>query len=406
MSRSNRVTWDKPILDMLRPVIESTRRELADMEAEDIPAGLRKVAKSSARRLPPPFARSVVQELIDNEPLRDATRVGLESRESIDADLVAFLDDPVVGLERIAARVDRESELAAGNDLESAKQQIAILTDQLDEAKRRLAAARSEHTTELAVVRKSFSVGQRRIKTRNVELREIVEVQRSEIRSLTKRVAGLHDEVSEMETRLEAATARVRRRSEANISNGRALKADATPADPLEFARWLDVVERNVRPFRARSGAEHVPAESHPLHVPPGVAPDSGPALASLIEQSPTMIVIDGYNVAGAIHGDRFSTKVARDDVVARAGRLARSTTAQILVVFDGPDANGRAGFRSTAGVSVRFSRGDEADDVIAELVRAELGRTIVITNDRELRDRCTIEGCVPVWATAFVEWV
>ncbi|GMQ93111.1 MAG: hypothetical protein BMS9Abin12_0588 [Acidimicrobiia bacterium] len=405
MSHNNQVTWDKPTLDFLLPVIESTRRELADMEPDDIPAGLRKVAKSSARSLPPPFARSVVQELIDNEPLRDATRVRLESLVSIDADLVTFLDDPVVGLETIAGRVHRENELAADNDLVSANQQIAILNDQLAEAKRRLADTRSEHTRELRETRKSLSDGQKRIKARNGELREIVEVQRSEIRSLTEKVAGLHSDVSEIGTRLEAATVRVRRRSEANISNGRALRADTTPADPLEFARWLDVIERNARPFRARSGVEHVPAESLPLRVPPGVAPDSGPALASLIEQSPTRIVIDGYNVAGAIHGERFSTRDARDDVVGRAGRLARSTTAEILVVFDGPDADGSTGFQSTAGVSVRFSRGDEADDVIADLVRTERGRTIVITNDRELRDRCTIEGCVPVWATAFVEW-
>jgi len=76
-----------------------------------------------------------------------------------------------------------------------------------------------------------------------------------------------------------------------------------------------------------------------------------------------------------------------------------------VIVVFDGPDEDGRDGFRSSEGVSVRFSRGEEADDTIVDLVHTDPYRTVVVTNDRELRDRCSIDGCVPVWASAFVAW-
>ncbi len=58
---------DKDTIAMLRPVVECARIELSDMEPDDVPTGLRKVAKSSARTLPPPFARSVLQELISSE---------------------------------------------------------------------------------------------------------------------------------------------------------------------------------------------------------------------------------------------------------------------------------------------------------------------------------------------------
>ena len=54
---------NKHTLAVLDPIVEAAREVLADMERDDIPAGLRKVARSSARTLPPPFARSVVREL-------------------------------------------------------------------------------------------------------------------------------------------------------------------------------------------------------------------------------------------------------------------------------------------------------------------------------------------------------
>ena len=165
------------------------------------------------------------------------------------------------------------------------------------------------------------------------------------------------------------------------------------------------MVERTARPFRTKDLSIGSPEVLDPLRVPAGISPESSSTLTSLIEQFPVRFIIDGYNVAGEIHGERFATREARDDVVSRAGRLARSSDAEVVVVFDGPDEDGRKSFRSSPGVSVRFSRGEQADDTIVDLVHAEPLRNVVVTNDRELRDRCTIEGCVPVWATAFVEW-
>ena len=64
------MTMDKRSLAMLNPVVESAREELADIEQDDVPASLRKAARSSARRLPPPLARSIVQELTRSESFR------------------------------------------------------------------------------------------------------------------------------------------------------------------------------------------------------------------------------------------------------------------------------------------------------------------------------------------------
>ncbi len=399
------MTLDKDTIAMLRPVVECARIELSDMEPDDVPTGLRKVAKSSARTLPPPFARSVLQELISSEQFRGAVRDRFGSGGNSDTDLETFLDDPQIGLERLAARVDASNDRKAEGDLAVANRRIIVLTGQLEEAKVRMKAARADHLKALGEARNSVSEGHKRAEARAEELRRIVAVKTSEIGELNGEIRDLRDDLVEMRNRLEVVMERLRKRAESSDPSGRGVRTDASPSDPLEFARWLDVVERNARPFRTRSRSDRPPTVTDPLRVPAGIPPDSASALSSLVEQSPTRFIIDGYNVAGEIYGERFATRDARDDVLSRAARLVRSSEADVLVVFDGPDEDGREGFRSSAGVSVRFSRGEKADDMIVDLVHAEPHRTVVVTNDRELRDRCTIDGCLPVWATAFVEW-
>jgi uncharacterized coiled-coil protein SlyX len=399
------MTLDKDTIAVLRPVVEYARSELSDMEPDDVPVGLRKATKSSARTLPPPIARSVVRELIDSERFRSAVRDRFDSGGTTDADLAAFLDDPQIGLERIASRVDASNDRKAENDLATANRKIVLLTGQLEEAKARMRAARADHLDALGAARNSVSEGHQRAEARNTELRKVVSAQTSEIDDLNRQMRDLRDELAEMQDRLESATERARRRAASSGQPGRGARSDASPSDPLEFARWLDVAERNARPFRNRSVPDKSVDVPDPLRVPAGISPDSASMLSSLVEQSPTRFIIDGYNVAGEIYGEQFATRDARDDVVRRAGRLMLSTEVDVLVVFDGPDEDGRDGFQSSAGVSIRFSRGEKADDMIVELIHGAPSRTVVVTNDRELRDRCAIDGCVPVWATAFVEW-
>jgi len=57
------MTMDRHAIAVLQPVIICARSVLADMEFDDVPVALRKIATSSARTLPPPFAKSVIREL-------------------------------------------------------------------------------------------------------------------------------------------------------------------------------------------------------------------------------------------------------------------------------------------------------------------------------------------------------
>jgi hypothetical protein len=400
------VKVDRFALEILVPVIDSAREELSDMESDDIPASLRKASKSSARRLPPPLARTVVDELMRSDGFRSLVAERYRRANMIDADLVQFLEAPDEAMERISVRASIARDEGVRSDLRDTKQRVGELESQLAEAKRRNAALLTEHEQDLESARSSVSMGQHRAEARIEKMdAEQLRTQR-EVTALKLELAALSNELDLSEERVASAVRRSRRRGEGGDSSGQPHRIDSTPSDPLELAIWLDAMERNVRPFTERGPAAGADVVAEPLRIDPGIAPDSGAVLASLLAQQPRRFLLDGYNIGGEVFADGFSTRSARDDVVHRAGRLARSTHADVLVIFDGPNDEGRKGFRSADGAIVRFSRGDKADDVIAALVASDPEGTVVITNDRDLRDRCTIDGCIAIWSTAFLEWL
>jgi len=400
------MTIDKHSLTLLDPVVESAREELADMEEDDVPASLRKVARSSARRLPPPLARSVIQELTRSESFRSAVATRYQQRPETDRDLVTFLVDPAKGVASIDERAVEMANLEEQSDLSEKSREIERLTGQLEEAHRRVVAARAVHVRELEASRASVSERQARLEARVEMLGAEVSAKQEEVLILAAEVSGLTAELVSAEERVRWAVERSRKRGSVVANPPRDVRPDSAPSDPVELARWLDSVERNIRPFRASGLGRHGVEDLQPFRMEQGIAPDSGMAVASLLEQHPDRFILDGYNIAGEIHNAEFSTRSARDDVVRRAGTLARCSDAEVLVVFDGQDDQARSGFRTSEGVAVRFSRGEKADDVIAALVARDSMRTVVITSDRELRDRCTVTDCVPIWSTAFVEWL
>lgn len=396
---------DKHSLSELAPVVESAREVLADMDDDDVPAGLRVVARSSAKQLPPPFARSVVQELFSSESFRAEVATLYATGATRDADLVQFLEDPEVGIARIMERSSSSQELDAQTGIAEANRRASELRKQLAEAKRRVAALRTTHVAELEAARLSAAQGQVRAEDRIRKLSADLTEAQDEIVELLGEVDRLSGVLTSTESKLDAAVAKSRRRDQAGAASPHEPRVDATPSDPLELAQWLDSVERNIRPFRTsgRSAARFRTLD--PLEIEPGIAPDSAEAVASLIGQAPDRFILDGYNIAGELYVDNFATRLARDDVIGRAGLLARNSAAEVVVVFDGPEEEGRSGFRSSTGVVVTFSRGGTADDVIAALVASQPERTVVVTNDRDLRSRCTVPGCIPIWSTAFLEW-
>lgn len=94
--------------------------------------------------------------------------------------------------------------------------------------------------------------------------------------------------------------------------------------------------------------------------------------------------LIDGSNVLGAMHVDRHGDESKRGLVRLLAG-FARANRTRVTCIFDGPEPASFA--RHLGAVTVAFSAGRQADDLIAE--RATQGRGwSVVTSDRGLAAR------------------
>jgi predicted RNA-binding protein with PIN domain len=109
-------------------------------------------------------------------------------------------------------------------------------------------------------------------------------------------------------------------------------------------------------------------------------------------------LVVDGYNVTKRGFGD-VSLEQQRSRLVSSLGGLAAQSGIEVTVVFDGADKV-LAVPSPPRGVRVLFSRkGETADELIRQLVRAEpMGRpVIVISSDREVADGVRRHGAYPL---------
>ena len=110
-----------------------------------------------------------------------------------------------------------------------------------------------------------------------------------------------------------------------------------------------------------------------------------------------TRLVVDGTNLLYAM-----SRGPDRQPPAALIGRLRAIIPAPIAIelVFDGPAERGLRGERIASGVRVRYSGARSADAVILTLVDEAgfagpdaTGGLLVVTNDRDLRNRLRVRG-------------
>jgi hypothetical protein len=107
--------------------------------------------------------------------------------------------------------------------------------------------------------------------------------------------------------------------------------------------------------------------------------------------------IVDGYNVTMA---DDATRRLSRDD---QRDALVRRLSVRgedllgpgpITVVFDGQHGSAALG---SAHVTVRHSSGESADDVIVRMAANAEDALVVVTSDRELRDRVREVASGPV---------
>jgi hypothetical protein len=148
--------------------------------------------------------------------------------------------------------------------------------------------------------------------------------------------------------------------------------------------------------------AEVIPGAVAPA-LPGGVRPDSAEAVDRVLEhRGPKHIVVDGYNVGLALAAGKAAEVRARlDPVLGRLRTMARPPRS-VTVVYDSSREGSRVS--GVSGVVVTFAPpGTSADDVIVRL--AAVPGTVVISNDREVRERAAGVGALALWAEALVAW-
>jgi len=399
---------------VLGPAIDAARAALRDLDDDDIPGRLRAIAKQGDGTLPVPLVKTLLRRIDEDDWFRSKVieafdRMGSEDptssaylnrgpgwwmavAESVTTQAVSEGEGHVRQLEaaleeaRSLGRTERAKVRALKKDVASAeKASQAVIADRLDPLKAAVAEARSECD---------------RAEHRAVGLRADVE-EANEQRREAERTAAVH---LEQIRNAKQEIAVLRRSAEAGVS-------ESIPREPLEIARWLDRASGTLTPFREASvivqDAERHPGATRP-GIPAGVAPDSAASIDALAGLHGVAVLIDGHNLLGVLDTSTMSTGRARRELIARLGKLHRHLgEASIEVVFDSDLSDGRPIAVAERGIVVRFAEAQViADDVLAELAAEYGSRAVVISNDRELRDRCARHGATVLWADALAAWL
>lgn len=382
--------------DLLAGAIDAARSALADLETDEVPAKLRRVAASSSRRLPAPLADTLLRQLEDHEWLRlaaadlagddEAARLFLLRPDGWEASLAELegaagernLTDRVRALEKALAAAERERDVArerAGRALSDAEEARRQAADHAASVRSRVAAAQKESADELR-----------------------------EVRAALRRA---EETIGRLERDLERAADRV-----AALRAAKPAKTSTSPQTTKPpTGGWKDVVEmgRAIDTFLAAARPDPVaakpgPVAAEPFRLPVGVAPDSPDALRWLAQvRGSVTLVVDGYNAAFHVHGDDFSTAEAREALVGRLARYKRSASAnlKVIVVFD--SAPGQLGPAGPGAVEVRWEH--DADESVRQLARSTEGRVAVMSSDREVQAGADRAGAVVIWSEALVTW-
>ena len=391
---------------MIGKALETARTVLRDLDADQVPASLRKVV-AHAGELTPPLADRLARELDRLDWLRDKSL-------GVWAEAEAEVDGPDRGSALFLLRPEGWSvELlkVAGN---AASVEPAGRRPRIDDAV----------VKELAVARDKAKALGREVDALRRRVAELQRAERAPERDRAADEARQAGEVRALEERLGAELAGTRRRLEEvasalkgareDLRQARRDRADAearlaairytgswADRDPVDLAVHLDAVAAQAR--RTPEATEGVRTLDAPS-LPAGVRPDSAAAVEAVLRlHGPVGLLVDGYN-AGLAMGSRAPAEVrTRLETILKRIRTLGGPSVAVTVVWD--SAVHQEERRLPEGLDVRFTpAGVSADDVLVELASVT-PRAIVVTNDREVRERAEAVGALTLWSTALVQW-
>lgn len=388
---------DETLDGLLEPAYSAAHRALIRLDGDDVPAALRSVrAASKKRTLPRPFRRVLARHL-EEDWLRELSTAELGDGDSpADQASRAFLTRPEGWQERIDALIAQQEERKDRLDVESLESEKRRLEEVNDELSRRL----RETDARIQDLEQHLGSDERveALRTRIDAANRTIARLESEVGDRTFEVTRVRAELDEADERIGVL------RAKASRAPGSAREGQETPRGfgrgrPVETARLLDELVETMRP---QPGSIEVAAEVPPLSLPPGIRPDSDEAIDWIrtVERR-VLLVVDGHNVAHDLEPD--PRRPARDRIVSEVARLRRLSDGPVsaIVFFDtGAEAETHSNF----GVAVRYV--ENADSAIEAVVAAADVDCIVISTDKEVRDRTAVHGALTLWGTALSDWI
>lgn len=386
---------DRVTMDLLRPAADGLRRALQRMDEDDVPAPLRPLADSSARRLPPPLVKRALAELDGSEWLRDEVLAEFELEEGSPSRLfVARPDGWERRLEELVGRADdrrRETERSTlERELAEARARIARLEEDRKEDTDRVAAAERRARDRLRDEVEAAERARRRAENRARDEARRAAEEASRVERLTAERAASERRIESLRQMLE------KERRAASAQQASEPARGWFPSEPMAMAEELDRIHGAVR--RPSIAAEVDQEPEGPLRLPAGVRPDRVEAIHWLMRR-PLRWLIDGYNVAFQVDDEPDSA--TRTRLVAAGGRLAALAApgSMVVVVFDSSvDSSSLPAERR-----VRVVYAPSADEWILE--QAVPG-AVVVSSDRRVREEAESAGSLGVWSEALAAWI
>jgi predicted RNA-binding protein with PIN domain len=396
---------------LLADAIEAARKALRDLDADQVPASMRRIAAYASGTLPPPFAKSLLVELESNEFLRGKALEAWSGEVPTEGKRLAgyrflergegWLMDLVGAAYERGGRETRTGDRTLEVERDAYAAEAASLRERLKTARRDLEKAEAavrEASRLSAGPQRAERAAERKVaeQLETAEKRHVVVV--SELGAEIERIGA------ELASAREMARLERRRRADAEAANAGEGVSGVHSLDPDVLADRLDTIASMVSAAGPSATLSSFPvASTGALEFPSEVLPDSAEAIEWLVGIGPATVFVDGYNL-GFLLASRLDPGQARLLAEEASNRLVTASgDVRVVVVFDS-SLDDAVGEKRRAGTAeVVFSQGS-ADDEIVRLV-AGVDRAVVVSNDREVRQRCDELGAVALWAAALADW-
>jgi hypothetical protein len=406
--------FPQDLAEALEPALRAARRVLDELDADDVPASLRRVVAHSGPRLTPPLARRLLGELDALEWLRADAAERLDGEAS--AASHAFLSRPDGWWAEVASALAELRSSAAGEEIEKLRRgvdrlqgDLVTLKNKMKQQKARAAAREAELREELKALRRDVASSDRRDERAHRTAEARIAAVTAELVEVRGDLADANHVRTELRSQL-----RSQRRELAAVR--RALEAGGSasvPRDPVTLARELDlsaasVPRRHPTEPAVRDDAGSPSPVRTPLVVPRGIRPDRAEVVEWLLGVGGVAVIVDGYNLLFQLEPGEYTSGRSRRRLEALMAQFVRKSggNAAVRIVFDSSLPGARDQHAREDGVVVVFAEADRlADEEVVHLAADTTGPVAVVTSDREVRENAALVGAAVVWSEAFAEW-